>query len=639
MHRFAALLVVLICLAAPPAGAREEIIDYNVDIVVETDGAVTVTENIRVRADRDQIRRGIFRDLPVRAYFEDGTVERYRLRILSVLRDGEPEPFFTEGSTIGRRIYIGREDVLLQPGIYTYTLTYEMTDQIGFFEGFDEVYWNVTGTEWAFPILSASARVLLPVGTSVLQTESYTGPHGATGTMATVRELSDRTVLFQTTAPLAPREGLTVAVGFTPGTVTEPSETGLIFKHALDNVGLGLLPIGFLGLLAYYVSSWRRVGRDPVRGTIIPLFEPPRGISPAVASYLFFRGFRGGVGGGKAMVAAIVSLAVSGRIEISEEDHGRSKGRDKYRLTRLSETSAGLPVGEAAIFDKLVGTQISVVLERAARARVTAAIRAFSKAISHTYGGKYFRHNTGWFVFGVVLSVLLVAAAIALQRPPENAVPAIILAVLGGVLGAVALAFGLAKMLGHDPGGSRVFGVFLTVLGVAVLLGAAALLLAFNWWMPAWALLSILLLPALNVAFLHALQQVLPQGQKVLEDIEGFRLYLEVAEKERLNLNDAPDLTRDLYERYLPYAIGLGVEEPWTEAFEAQIRRLGLSDDGYNPTWYRGSHWNSHSITSSTRSMSSGLGSGVASAVPSSSGSSGGGSSGGGGGGGGGGGW
>jgi uncharacterized membrane protein len=132
------------------------------------------------------------------------------------------------------------------------------------------------------------------------------------------------------------------------------------------------------------------------------------------------------------------------------------------------------------------------------------------------------------------------------------------------------------------------------------------------------------------------------EGAKVKSEIEGFKLYLSVAESERLNMNGRPDFTIDLYERYLPYAVALGVEKPWSKALEAHLATAmpgEVNSDTYHPPFYSGSGWSSGAAFGAG-AMASTLGSSFASAMPSqSSGSSGGGSSGGGGGGGGGGGW
>ena len=131
-------------------------------------------------------------------------------------------------------------------------------------------------------------------------------------------------------------------------------------------------------------------------------------------------------------------------------------------------------------------------------------------------------------------------------------------------------------------------------------------------------------------------------GRALLDESAGFAEYLQIAEKDEMNLRNPPEKTPELFERYLPFALALGVEQEWAERFArifASIR--GPNDTAYHPAWYNG-RWNNVSLAETTSSLSSNLGSAIsASASPpgSSSGGGGGGFSGGGGGGGGGGGW
>jgi uncharacterized membrane protein len=133
------------------------------------------------------------------------------------------------------------------------------------------------------------------------------------------------------------------------------------------------------------------------------------------------------------------------------------------------------------------------------------------------------------------------------------------------------------------------------------------------------------------------------EGAKVLSRIEGFLLYLTTAETNRLNFRDAPEMTEELYERYLPYAAGLGVEEPWSAAYSAHLSRTAPDvEREYRPQWYDSRRWRQGSLTQATAASMAAVSAAMASSMPqpkSSSGSSGGGFSGGGGGGGGGGGW
>jgi uncharacterized membrane protein len=144
------------------------------------------------------------------------------------------------------------------------------------------------------------------------------------------------------------------------------------------------------------------------------------------------------------------------------------------------------------------------------------------------------------------------------------------------------------------------------------------------------------------VLFYHLLKAPTLRGRKVMDQIEGFKMYLSVAEKDRLNLLNPPEKTPELYERYLPYALALDVENEWGEQFAEVLARAQVDGQPYSPSWYSGRSWD----VSRTSGFSDSLGSDFAGAISSSStapgsssGSGGGGSSGGGGGGGGGSGW
>ena len=99
------------------------------------------------------------------------------------------------------------------------------------------------------------------------------------------------------------------------------------------------------------------------------------------------------------------------------------------------------------------------------------------------------------------------------------------------------------------------------------------------------------------------------------------------------------EVTPEVFEKYLPYAIALDVENQWSDRFASLFLQ---KDQHYTPTWYSGQHWNAHQPALFSSAMGSSLSTAIASsatALGSSSGGGGGGSSGGGGGGGGGGGW
>ncbi|MCW8944489.1 MAG: DUF2207 domain-containing protein, partial [Sedimenticola sp.] len=154
--------------------------------------------------------------------------------------------------------------------------------------------------------------------------------------------------------------------------------------------------------------------------------------------------------------------------------------------------------------------------------------------------------------------------------------------------------------------------------------------------------LVLLLAVGINFLFYEWLKAPTLAGQQLLQQVEGFRLYLGVAEQDELNYKHPVEKTPALFEAFLPYALALGVEQQWAERFSGILAAAGKGGENYQPGWYSGRSWNSHNLTGFTTAMGSAMGSAISSsstAPGSSSGSGGGGSSGGGGGGGGGGGW
>lgn len=173
------------------------------------------------------------------------------------------------------------------------------------------------------------------------------------------------------------------------------------------------------------------------------------------------------------------------------------------------------------------------------------------------------------------------------------------------------------------------------ILSACVVVSAVAL------QTPTYAIvIAALICACVDILFYSLLRKRTPNGQKLYEEIEGFKLYLSVAEKDRLNFHNPPERTPQLFEKLLPFAFALGVEHKWAEQFADVFKKLTPegSSSGYVPLWYTGAYFNAHSIDDFSSSFSTAISS---SSTPpgSSSGSGGGGSSGGGGGGGGGGGW
>jgi uncharacterized membrane protein YgcG len=640
MARPAGLLAGLACaLLAFCAGAQERILRFDSDITIDDDASLLVTETITIQAEGVNFRRGILRDFPTRYRDRHGNTVNVGFTVVSVHRNEAREDYRTESLPNGVRVRVGNENVFLERGPHTYRITYRTTRQLGFFPDYDELYWNVTGTGWEFSIDEVEARVRLPDDARAVQHWGYTGSLGATGSDYESFERGGIWT-FRTTRRLGPREGLTIAVAWPKGFVPEPSGAQRARWFLADNAGTGLALVGTLLVFGYYFFAWRRFGRDPERGTIIPRFAPPPGLSPAATRFIRMMHFDK-----QAYSAALIDMAVKGFLVIESEG-------DTYRLSmQPSADPAALSRGERNIAGKIF-TDASILLDNANHAVLGKSVKALRNSLRLEYERAHFQRNTAFFVIGLVLSLLLVATTAAAGDDGAILPRAVLMALGSALIVYVALHFlagdddptFLARPIRLAAAPGIVIGIIQVAIFVVVTTVNAVGAAAFDLFANPLQSLSFALLGGLNVVFFFLLKRPTLAGRKIMDEIEGFRMYLGTAEEERLNLLNPPEKTPQLFERYLPYALALDLENEWSEKFARVLALASMApgDDGYRPRWYRGRHWRPGDAASFTRNLGKSLGAAVAASTTapgSSSGSGGGGFSGGGGGGGGGGGW
>jgi uncharacterized membrane protein len=157
-----------------------------------------------------------------------------------------------------------------------------------------------------------------------------------------------------------------------------------------------------------------------------------------------------------------------------------------------------------------------------------------------------------------------------------------------------------------------------------------------------WLAVLLAALVGTNILFHYLLKAPTRAGRALLDEVEGFKQYFLAVERDPMERLNGRELTPELFEKYLPYAMALGVEQAWSDRFAAALAEAGQVPANYSPAWYAGPSWSSLGAAGFAGALGSSLSNAVASASTapgSSSGGGGGGSSGGGGGGGGGGGW
>jgi uncharacterized membrane protein YgcG len=573
-RRAALALAVLLCAGAPVYGQRTLVIDrFDAKIAVAADGSITVEEVIQPTFTGSW--NGIYRTIPVEYRTPQGLNYTLRLTVDSIT-DGAGDALKWESSR--ERHY--RKLKIWVPGAQDTTKTvvirYRVANGLRFFEEHDELYWNVTGDEWDVPIQTAAADIQLPGGVTGIRAAAFTGGYRSTEEAAHI-VIEPSAVRVQTTRGLAFREGLTVVVGWDPGFVRRPTAVDRVRETVLSNLPLLIPPLLFVGMW----RLWRKRGRDPELAPVQTRYEPPGGLSPAELGTLV-----DGTPDMRDLTSTLVDLAVRGylRIDVAEDDgiFGLFSSKDYLFTLKKPRTEwTALKPHESS----MLAAMFSWDDEKADMVRLSSLKNKFYKHLPNLKEAQY---------------KLLVDGGYYTARPDRVRI--------GYVVGALVVGFAIA--------------------------GAGAVFMNWLGMQPLSAILAGVLSGLIVAAFGYYMPSRTIRGTRELEKVLGFQDFLARVEGDRLNRIVK---TPEMFEKFLPYAMALGVEANWAKAFEGIYNKP--------PDWYGGPGgvhmFRPATLTSDLGRMSAVAATTMASAPRSSGGSGfgGGGSSGGGFGGGGGGGF
>jgi hypothetical protein len=564
----AALAILLLgLLSAVPASARELRIErFHSEIVILPDSTLDVTETIDVQFIGAW--NGIYRTIPVE-YPGPGGFNYSLFLTDATATDTAGGPSLRveksrQGPNLEFKIYVpGAAD-----NRHSILLRYRVRNGLRYFNDHDELYWNVTGTDWTVPLGSVSAHAVLPAGVTGLRAAAYTGAFGSRAQDAQVDILGSN-VSVQTQRPLAYREGLTLVIGWDKGFVTEPGRSDLVIQFLQSNWPL------FVPLLALFVMwwLWYTRGRDPQVGSVAVQYEPPDGLTPGEAGTLV-----DDAADMRDITASIVDLAVHGFLTIEErksehmmglytsQDFAFSLKKKPAEWTTVKPHELLLLAG---LFDN--GTREYVELSDLQN-RFYRNLPGIRKSIFDSLVTRgYYAHRPD-DVRGVFIGAAIVAAALLL---------------------------GIGQYLAQQLGMQSLPFTVAAILTGLVIAG-------FGWVMPARTV----------------------SGARARLGILGFEDFLSHVEGDRLQrMTAAAQMSQaQTFEKYLPFAMALGVEKKWAASFDGVFKEP--------PSWYRaqpGMMFSGMYFANSLNAMSMRTGQVLASAPRGSSGSSGFGGGGGGG--------
>ncbi len=296
--------------------SEDKISAFRSSFYINSDGRMRVVETITIQnGETGTINKGIIRYIPEKYTIGYGLNFDMLVKIDSVLLDNSAVIFNEEFSPGNRVLYIGNPDVDLSFGTHVYKIIYTVSRPFAYGDGYDELYWNVNGNGWEFDIDSISCVVNFPDGATVNSFSCYTGKYGDTAKDCNgmFDEKTSRLV-FSSNVKMLKNEGLTIACSIPEGIIKRESNGWIIFS---SNLGPFFMIVAALLLLIrnIIIKYWRKY-KESNKGKInvIPEFSIPDTINPALAGYLYHKGYEP-----SQTIASLVNLAVNKYITVAAD--------------------------------------------------------------------------------------------------------------------------------------------------------------------------------------------------------------------------------------------------------------------------------------------------------------------------------
>lgn len=547
---------------------QDRIVDLYELIVIEQDGALTITDSLQFFCDGKRMRELIGRRWPLFQRTREGDHLPLDVEIVHVSRDGADEPYGLSHDLGGARVEIGQSGAILARGVHTYSIIYRTTPQIDHQEDFDELTWSLDVGYWDLLIDRATVTIRLPrLDGAVPRIRAALGKNAVTAeSVFSVLRGAGGTVTFSTLKSVSPTQPFLLAVSFADGYVERPSNVSLATSYLEKNTWIVVDFVGILLLLGYYLFAWKKVGVDPPKETVIPRFEPPENLSPAALRYIMNRGYDN-----KILAVTILDMALKEFLTVG-------RGGQNWVLTKHQMTAAQLTPLETLVAYNLFESDTTIELNQNSLERFLDVIDLLKGWFKREHGMKYFSANTAYYVPGVAFTIIVLMFTHVFRLDPQFAAGAITLLVWGFIAGTIlARAFGgwgaaVNRRLGRASNISALLGIVLLLLIVVLtaLFGGLARGVEYPGIFAGSAAVFIFI----NLLFYRLLEAPTKEGRRLMDEIEGFKLFLTTAEKDQLAMQASAQKVPKSLERYFPYAIALDVLHGWADQFAERLTQL-----------------------------------------------------------------
>lgn len=449
-------------------------------------------------------KHGITRTFPVDYYKSMSNQYKVDFKLNSVLRDDKPEKYTLKKYNNSKIITIGDPNKLIS-GKHSYRIDYKVNKILGAFnysnnKEYDELYFQAIPKDHNFDIENAIIKVRLPknIKKEDLKFKGYFGTRNPKSINYVVN-LKDNVIKFKLTKPVPAGEKFSIVVGWPSGYIDRLTDWLRIRYFLEDNIYILILILGLIVLIIYYFIKIKKTKSKIKKGTIIPLFSPPKGFTPSAVGFIYNYKFNN-----KLLTAEIVNMAVNNLIKIN---YKKSFLKNNYTLIKNQDTKEKpLDIHKellAIFFQKKDSLELNIknsdIIEK--------AIKKLDSYLDTNYDNKYLDYHLNVNLTACVLSFIFIFISAYFNT------------------------------------------TIITLIAILVYIFFIAL-------------------------FSNLIKGYTQEGQKILEEITGFRQFLSVTESEKFKLLYNPEENIELYEKYLPYAISLNAEKNWSTKFSSVFQKM-----------------------------------------------------------------
>lgn len=537
-----------------------EITSYDVDIVVDKYNKLSITEKIDTYFDIS--KHGIIRRMPLHNNIvrQDGSYEKNRVLISNVKVS---EDFSTSKEYDNYVLKIGSADSTII-GNHSYTISYDYDIGLDKNNNFDELYFNIIGTEWDTSISNVTFKITMPKEFDASKLGLCHGSYGESYTDDISYDVEGNVITGIFNGTLYDGEGLNVRMELPQGYFERR-------KVNFANLGFYIIPI--LSVLVSYLL-WKKYGKDDQVVDVVS-FYPPEDMNSLDIAFA-----KKGSVNSNDVVSLMVYLASKGYIKIIEDE----KSKKKFSIQKVKEYD-GDNNEERLFFNGLFKGSKDIVTSKELEDSFYTTINSilYSKNKSSNRKVYYSSKSSSkrlllFFLMFISLCLSTIIPAIG-YKFSDMYFPVVIISFVGTL---ILILFSIIYDNNYSKKGlvSALIssGIYLLLFGIFSLAIISVEYVFYDTIYLVGFIICIICTYLINLFYLIMSKRT-EYGTKILGEINGFKNFLETAEKDKLEslVNDDPAYFYNI----LPYAYVLGVSDKWIKQFEG----ITLAP----PEWYESS--------------------------------------------------